>query len=121
MKLHHAAILVSDLQRARRFYREVMDLQELPRPDLGYQGAWLDCDGQQLHLLALPDPDRDVPRPQHVGRDRHLAFAVDDLDALVRRLDRDGIDWTRSRSGRAAVFFRDPDGNGIEAIACAAP
>jgi glyoxylase I family protein len=38
------------------------------------------------------------------------------LDALQRRLKTAGVPYTRSRSGRKAIFCRDPDGNGIELI-----
>jgi glyoxylase I family protein len=43
-------------------------------------------------------------------------LTVDDLDALARTLDSAGIAYTRSRSGRHALFFRDPDGNALELI-----
>ena len=59
-------------------------------------------------------------RPAHGGRDRHCAFTVSDLDRLRRRLDADGVAYTLSRSGRRALFCRDPDGNALEFIEAAA-
>jgi glyoxylase I family protein len=41
---------------------------------------------------------------------------VQDLDAVVRVLAAAGIAFTESRSGRRALFCRDPDGNAIELI-----
>ena len=79
-------------------------------------GAWLWIGDQQIHLLELPNPDPVEGRPAHGGRDRHLALTIDDLDALARVLDAAGIGYTRSRSGRRALFFRDPDGNALELI-----
>jgi len=35
---------------------------------------------------------------------------------LAGRLDAAGISYTPSRSGRAALFCRDPDGNALEFI-----
>ncbi|MGF1643020.1 MAG: VOC family protein, partial [Thiotrichales bacterium] len=51
-----------------------------------------------------------------VGRDRHTALWVRDLAELQERLVAAGIPFTRSQSGRDAVFCRDPDGNGVELI-----
>lgn len=115
-ELHHVSIVVSDTTRALAFYRDVLGLANVARPDLGYPGAWIEVGGRQLHLLELPNPDPAEGRPPHVGRDRHMAFLVDDLAACAERLERAGRPYTRSRSGRAALFCRDPDGNGIEII-----
>jgi glyoxylase I family protein len=43
-------------------------------------------------------------------------MTVDDLDRLGRRLSAARIAYTRSRSGRRALFCRDPDGNALEFI-----
>jgi glyoxylase I family protein len=72
-------------------------------------------------LLQLPNPDAAAQRPEHGGRDRHVAFVVDDLQGLQTRLDVAGVPYTRSRSGRAALFCRDPDGNALEWIQREAP
>ena len=42
---------------------------------------------------------------------------VDKLDPLRWALEKEGIDYTMSRSGRQALFCRDPDGNALEFIA----
>ena len=113
----HASLLVSDTQRAVDFYRTILGLQpNANRPDLGYPGAWLDIGAQQIHLLELPNPDPVQGRPEHGGRDRHTALAVSDIGELQRRLEQYNIAFTKSRSGRAAVFFRDLDGNAIECV-----
>jgi len=115
LALHHVSLLVSDTDRARRFYEDVLALMPLDRPDLGFPGAWLALgDGQQLHLMELPDPDPKSGRPEHGGRDRHFALRVADLAPFIERLEQAGVNYTRSRSGRASIFFRDPDGNAVE-------
>ena len=117
LRIHHASVIVSDTERALRFYRDLLGLRVDPvRPDLGYPGAWLWIGQQQIHLLELLNPDPVEGRPAHGGRDRHLALSLDDLDALAGKLDAAGIAYTRSRSGRRALFFRDPDGNALEMI-----
>ncbi len=116
--LLHAGLLVEDLARARAFYESVLGLVPCPRPALPYPGAWYDLGGgQQLHLMQLPNPDAGAVRPEHGGRDRHLALGVRDMAALQRRLALAGVACTASRSGRAALFCRDPDGNALEFVA----
>jgi glyoxylase I family protein len=115
--LHHVSLLVADTARALIVYRDILGLMPVPRPDLGFPGAWLQAGEQQIHLLELPNPDPTDARPAHGGRDRHVAFAVDDLDAVTERLEAAGIPYTRSRSGRRAIFCRDPDGNAVELVA----
>ncbi|MDY6978233.1 MAG: VOC family protein [Pseudomonadota bacterium] len=115
--INHVSVIVSDTSRALEFYEQVLGLPvDEARPDLGYPGAWLRIAGQQLHLLELPNPDPVTDRPAHGGRDRHVAFNVDSLDELVSRLEQQNIDYTLSRSGRRALFCRDPDGNALEFI-----
>jgi len=115
--LIHASVLVADTERALRFYRDVLGLAVDPsRPDLGYPGAWLTVGLAQIHLLQLPNPDPATGRPSHGGRDRHLALTVDDLAPLQSALERASVDYTMSRSGRRALFCRDPDSNALEFI-----
>lgn len=113
----HSSVIVRDTRTSLRFYRDVLGLTvSTQRPDLGYPGAWLEIGHQQIHLLELPNPDPVAGRPVHGGRDRHTAIAVRGLDGLRARLDAAQIPYTMSKSGRAALFVRDPDGNALEFI-----
>jgi len=117
--IHHASVLVTDTAKALLFYSDVLGLEIAERPDLGFPGAWLSVGEQQIHLLELPNPDTTEGRPEHGGRDRHLALETTDLAAIRRRLDAAGMAYTLSKSGRSALFCRDPDGNALEIIAAA--
>jgi len=113
--LDHVSIIVSDAEQARDFYQHMLGLEMLPRPELGFPGYWLDLnDGRSLHLMQLPDPYAGIPRPDHGGRDMHFALRVDDLQWHAERLQALDIPFTRSKSGRKALFFRDLDGNAVE-------
>jgi glyoxylase I family protein len=115
--LHHVSFIVADTNRSLRFYRDLLGLRvDASRPDLGYPGAWLLLGGQQVHLLELPNPDATEGRPAHGGHDRHLAMSVPDLDTLAERLSKAGIPYSLSRSGRRALFCRDPDANALEFV-----
>ena len=116
--LLHAGLLVADLPRAKAFYESVLGLARSPdRPDLPYPGEWYELGGgQQLHLMQLPNPDAGSARPEHGGRDRHIALAVTDMTALKGRLDAAGVRYTVSQSGRAELVCRDPDANTLEFV-----
>jgi len=115
----HATFLTSDLARSRTFYEGVLGLRKNPnRPNMGYDGIWYDVSPtQQIHLMVLPDPEAGLARPEHGGRDRHVALAVSDFKLLISRLDQAGVPYTLSKSGRSALFCRDPDQNALEFIA----
>jgi glyoxylase I family protein len=117
--IHHASLLVADTRRSLAFYKGVLGMETVARPDLGFPGAWLAVGQQQIHLLELPSPDPVTGRPDHGGRDRHVAILVTDLDALVDRLSLNRVPFSRSKSGRSALFCHDPDGNTLEIIGIA--
>jgi len=113
----HASFLVADVQRSLEFYCGILQVKHNQnRPNFPFDGAWLDLNeqGQQLHLMKLPNPDSMEGRPEHGGKDRHVALMVDNLAELAQRLETAGIKLSHSKSGRAAFFCRDPDGNALE-------
>ena len=113
---HHTSLLITDLVQAVDFYQNIIGLVPVERPDLGFEGLWYAVGDLQLHLLKLTSPLRHQLPPEHVGRDWHLAFAIDNLDELKQRLIARNIAYTMSKSGRAALFCRDFDDNGLEFV-----
>lgn len=114
--LHHASYVVSDTKTSLYFYCDVLGLEQLQRPQLPFPGAWLAVGELQIHLLELENNDPTTGRPQHGGRDRHLALSISDLSLIQTDLDKHNIRYTLSKSGRKALFCRDPDGNAVEII-----
>ncbi|BAM81814.1 hypothetical protein, conserved [Cyanidioschyzon merolae strain 10D] len=122
--IQHAGIIVSDLNRSLDFYVGVLGMEDdshLRNPKLPFGGAFVKVGATQIHLmvadnLEIPEPSFRENRPAHGGRDYHLAMTVDALEPLERRLREKGIPFTMSRSGRRALFCRDPDGNALEFI-----
>jgi len=113
----HGSLIVSDLNKALNFYCNILGLAlDTGRPDMDYDGAWLWVGEQQIHLLVVPNPDPVDGRPEHGGRDRHIAMAVADLEPLQSQLENHGVAYNLSKSGRRAMFCRDPDGNGLEFV-----
>ena len=115
----HTTFLTADLGRARAFYEGVLGLLPNPdRPNLGFDGVWYNVTAnQQIHLMLLPNPEAGLVRPAHGGRDRHVALAVSDFAKLIARLNQAAVTYTLSKSGRRALFCRDPDQNALEFIA----
>ena len=108
--IHHVSLNVSDTARALSFYRDLLGLTEVERPDFPFAGAWLDSgSGRQLHLI-----EADVP----ADLGQHLAFAVESIDDVVADLRAAGVDVSDPRAvvdtGIRQAFANDPDGNRVE-------
>lgn len=115
--LHHVGILCENLERSLHFYQNILGLpinEARPHDKLPYRGAWLWVGPGMIHLMELPNPDPLAGRPEHGGRDRHACLAIRDVSKLKDILDEAGIPYTLSRSGRPAIFTRDPDANALE-------
>jgi glyoxylase I family protein len=117
LAINHVSLLVADTSRALDFYHGLLGLDiDTSRPQLDFPGAWLTVGAGQIHLLELQETNGPAALPEHGGRDRHVAMNVVDLNVVEAALGAAGISYTLSRSGRRALFCRDPDGNAIELI-----
>jgi catechol 2,3-dioxygenase-like lactoylglutathione lyase family enzyme len=109
----HAAVLVSDLEKAEQFYSNVLGLSKVDRV-LKYPGAWYQVGDFQIHLIVDSSIQPTLQNPEKWGRNPHVALSVADLDAAKTHLLAHGCEMQTSASGRAALFTQDPDGNIIE-------
>jgi glyoxylase I family protein len=79
--------------------------------DLALQGQYI------IELFSFPNPPPRPSRPEAAGL-RHLAFAVADVEAAIRRLEAHGVACEPVRvdefTGRRFTFFSDPDGLPLE-------
>jgi glyoxylase I family protein len=110
--LHHLSFTVPDLQAALGFWQDLLGFQPIPRPDLGFPGAWLHGHGVEVHLLeaaaAVPTDTRLTPIRNHV------AFRVDDLEEMKRKLEGAGLEVVSGAFGIRQMFVLDPAANVIE-------
>lgn len=115
--LHHIALIVTDLSRAKAFYGELLGLRELPRPAFDFEGAWYALGDRQLHLIVHP-PARALRGTTEIdSRDGHFAVRVADYDATLAHLRSRGVQVRESRHNVtpwAQIYITDPDGNIIE-------
>jgi len=110
--LHISVNVPGTLDETKRFYADVLGLNEADRPDLGVAGAWEWIDGSaQLHLI-----DCEPGSAEHINpAGPHFCVGVDDLEATVAELDARGIEHVRIGEGKSSqVWIRDPAGNVIE-------
>jgi len=99
------------------FYQGLLGLElDESRPQMTFPGAWLVVGAAQIHLLEISLAATQAELPEHGGRDRHVALDVVDLGAIEVALEAADIPYTPSRSGRRALFCRDPDGNAVELV-----
>lgn len=112
--LDHYALLTSDVEKTTRFYTDVVGLEVGFRPKMTFEGVWLYAGGEPIvHIISgKPIPGRET------GAVDHLALkAVGDVDASLENIKKHGVEYTMrvlERTGVTQVFFRDPDGVGVE-------
>lgn len=118
--IHHIALICSDYDRSRAFYRDILGLPVIREVWRAERQSWkcdLDAGNAQIELFSFPAPPPRPSRPEALGL-RHLAFLVDDLDAEVARLAAAGVDCEPIRidefTGQRFTFFADPDGLPLE-------
>eukprot|EP00897_Mesotaenium_endlicherianum_P008961 jgi/Mesen1/8093/ME000434S07344 len=93
---------------------EGLEINPDRNPKLSFGGVWLWLGPSMIHLMELPNPDPTSGRPEHGGRDRHACFHVQSVEPLKQALEAAGYKYSMSKSGRPALFVRDPDGNALE-------
>jgi catechol 2,3-dioxygenase-like lactoylglutathione lyase family enzyme len=109
-RIAHVNLSVDDVERARRFYGELLGLAPAPRPaDAGRAGCWFRLGDVELHLSLEAGAD-------NAGSCRHVAFEAVDLDALRARLEAADVPVEEARpiAGVRRFFVRDPAGNRLE-------
>lgn len=115
--LHHVAVPVTDLERAKRFYGEVLGLEEIQRPAFDFPGAWYALGEGQLHLIVHTSPRTLRGTTEIDSRDGHFAARVRDYDATLARLRAHGVPLKAKRvnvTPWSQIYVTDPDGNVIE-------
>ena len=118
--MHHAAIIVSDYEKAREFYVEKLGfpvLRENYREDRGDWKLDLQFGDSELEIFAIPGAPPRLSYPEARGL-RHLAFRVSVVEQAVKQLEEKGIECEPIRwdpyTQRKITFFHDPDGLPLE-------
>lgn len=122
--LHHVSLAVTQLERSRSFYRDVLGLQEIERPPFDFAGAWFRVGQGQLHLIVHPHPTLRTGGVD--SRDVHFALRVHSYRTAVAQLRARGYgpdvpsellrlrENPAGRAGFPQIFLLDPDRHVIE-------
>jgi catechol 2,3-dioxygenase-like lactoylglutathione lyase family enzyme len=110
-QIDHCSIIITNVERSRRFYGDLLGLQEIHKPrTFDFVVVWFDLGNQHLHLLLKDKPDTLSPR--------HFALRVTDAQEARRYFQEHGLatEETTPIPGADRFFIYDPDGNRIEII-----
>jgi len=132
---NHLGQCVTDLERARRFYVDVLDfrlVREINPPDspsdrllrlpppIGMTACYLERDGLVLELLHFADEGgKPLPARERLMNEpglTHISLSVDDVAATCERVREYGGDVLDDTDIGSAIFVRDPDGQLVELL-----
>lgn len=123
--IHHVSLPVTDLERSKKFYGELLGLSELERPPSEAPGAWYQVGDRQLHLIAGGGPtlregkkvdDHDIHFALRVASYRETKQFLmakgfhpdaDDERKVLKERPRGPVGWPQ-------LLIMDPDRNVIE-------
>ncbi|MEM6758030.1 MAG: VOC family protein [Pseudomonadota bacterium] len=124
-KVGHIHLRVSDLDRAIGFYRDVLGFDMMQR--YGDDAAFLSAGGYHHHIGLNTWQSRGAgPAPRDTAGLYHVAFLYPDRASLAQVVQR-VLDAGYPLEGSAdhgvseALYFSDPDGNGVELYRDRAP
>jgi catechol 2,3-dioxygenase-like lactoylglutathione lyase family enzyme len=128
---NHVGICVTDLDRSKRFYEEVLQfrywweldapdegtsqLLEIPQP-VGLHAVYMVRDGLVLELLHFAQTEARPFRTRVMNEPglTHLSLSVGDIPAVLGKIVPHGGTVLEQTDVRAAIIIRDPDGQLIE-------
>jgi lactoylglutathione lyase len=112
-RINHVSIVANDLDESARFYEELFGMERIPTAKFPQAVLWLRAGTNQVHLFTADETA--APRA-------HMAFDVDDFDALYAKAKEMGIldsatfggPLRRHPAGWVQLYLRDPAGNLLE-------
>jgi len=123
--IHHVSLPVTDLERSRHFYQEVLGLTEINRPPFDFPGAWYQIGDRQLHLIVHNNSTFRIEKTVD-PRDIHFAIRIKSYRDTRDFLHSKGFhpeaedefkkmkESPHSTAGWPQLYIMDPDRNVIE-------
>jgi catechol 2,3-dioxygenase-like lactoylglutathione lyase family enzyme len=127
LKFHHNGVSVPDLAASIAWYRDMLgfEVDQRMRIDaIPADVAMLKRGPLRIELFevkgaaALPEQRRDPQTDPHTHGNKHVAFAVEDVDTIVAELTERGADivFVGRMPFGTFVFIRDNAGNLVEFV-----
>ena len=117
---HHVAIIVSQYERSKHFYTELLGfpiLRENYRPDTKSWKLDLQFGEGELEIFCFPKSPKRLTYPEACGL-RHLSFKTASIEEDILELEQKGIKTEPVKvdpfTGGKYTFFFDPDGLPLE-------
>ncbi|MDQ8728628.1 VOC family protein [Bradyrhizobium sp. LHD-71] len=114
--LDHFNIRTRNLGETVRFYTDILGLEQGPRPNFAFPGAWLYSEGRAVvHLVDISPTDE--PQKPDSGVVHHVAFNSRGFAGMKQRLQAKGVAFeAREVPGGDLwqIFVHDPNGVMIE-------
>lgn len=114
LHIEHINIAGSEslIEACRRFYADLLGLEEGHRPPFRSRGFWLYAGGHAIvHLTVTGD------EAGSTGAFNHFALACQDAPAMIERLRNANVDYRVTGvpdGGATQIFVRDPAGVAVE-------
>jgi len=126
---HHVTMEVGNVEQTKEFYKALLGLEEVRRPNLNCNGSWLEGLGVHVHLIETQKTEEyEISKRRRFERFQnevpfveHFAFIAHDINQVEQVLKAHRLVYVRRKTnfGANQIFLLDPDGHVIEFVDCA--
>ena len=120
MKIDHVGIIVRDLGKTIKLYRDLLDVPIVLEENQGWISAILETDSGKLELMQPTDEDNAVAKALAIRGEgiHHLAIEVDDVQSYLNKAEQLGLTLIDKHprigsEGRMIAFLHPRDLGGV--------
>ena len=117
--IDHVNVETDDVDRSAKFYKEVIGLEEGPRPEFSRPGYWMYASDKPVVHIIQTKPDNKMLTGSKDASISHFALQIKDYKKACDHLDSLGIEYEAINVPNSEIrqlFLEDPEGVLIELI-----